>query len=293
MIEFFLALFGVLFGAGSMEVRRFERAAENDIRAKLQGEPKVNVQAKLNGIVDGVLGDMKEVTIRASNFTTQGLPLFTEPERSKKGRVKLLKIELTDFRLGLLRIESLSAQIPECRYDYSLAVRKRQIRLSKSGIGTGSVKIAQVDLQEYILKRFKEIKSVEVKIERDKVFVKGYGEFLLLATNFEVIARLGTPDGYNLYLTEPRIFFDGQRASDSAAQAVLKTLNPVIRLNDDLQLHGAIKVEGIRLQNGFLEAWGQTQIPILPKPEPSGDKLEALWPWTPFRFDALTTFTTL
>lgn len=265
MLEFLFCAFAVIFGAGSMEVRRFEASAAEQIKAQLQGEPKVSIQTKLSGIIDGPLGDLKMVSIRAEHFTTEGLPLFVEPERSKKGRIQELRLELRDFTLRGLRMDSLVANIPECRYDYSLAIRKRQVVLSKSGEGTGRVRILEADLASYILHKFKEIKSVEVRVADDKVRVAGRGVFLLIETDFEVIARLTSPEGKTLELSESRIFFDGKPAGSGSSKAVLQTLNPVVDLDKDLGLHGAIKVEGVKLQNGVLEAWGTTRIPTRPK----------------------------
>ena len=92
-----LGAFGLIFGIGSGEVRRFERAVAAEISQKLGGEGrKVSVSTQLNGLA-GVWGDLKTATIRASHFETVGLPLFTEPGRRTNGRVGLLKIELSDF----------------------------------------------------------------------------------------------------------------------------------------------------------------------------------------------------
>lgn len=269
MIGFILAAIGVLSGFGKISVRHFELAAAADIRSKLTGEHvNVNVQTKLNGIVGGPLGDIKQATIFASDFKTAGLPLFTEPWRSKKGIVRDLRLDLTNFELGNLRVESLRASIPDCRYDYGLATRKKVIRLSKSGTGTGTVRLKDKDLEAFILKKFAEIKRVTVRIDKDKVFVDGYGEFVIVQTNFSVIATLGCPDGTRLELQNARILFDGKRAEDAAGKVLLDTLNPVVDLNRDLKLHDAIHVKGIRLLDGFLEAWGDTKIPDSPEPRP-------------------------
>lgn len=264
--EFLLAAFGVLSGAAKLEVRGFEEAAAREIESKLEGPEKVvNIQTKLDGVVGGPLGDLREVTIFASHFTTPGLPLFTEPHRSKRGRIGLLKLELRDFSLKSLHIDSLSAAIPDCRYDYALAVGKRQMRLSKSGVGNGEVVIAAADLERFILAKFKEIKRVSVKIDRDKVFVEGYGEFALLTTNFLVIASLASPGGTVLELTNARIFFDDRPADAASARVLLNKLNPVVDFNADLGLYDAIKVKGMSLKAGVLRAWGDTKIPDTPK----------------------------
>lgn len=265
MFVFLLAAFGVICGAARLEVRGFEEAAAAEILTKLEGPNKqVNIQTKLNGIIGGPAGDLSQVTIFAQSFSTPGLPLFTEPDRSKVGRIRLLKIELTDFSLKGLRIESLKAAIPDCRYDYNLAVRKKQMRLSKSGVGEGEVTILAADLERFILHKFKDIKRVSVKIDRDKVWVEGYGEFALITTNFLVIASLGFPEGRRLELTNARIFFDDKAADAGSSRVLLSKLNPVVDFSEDLGLFDAITVDRIQLREGVLKAWGKTKIPDKP-----------------------------
>ncbi len=269
MIPGIALAFGLIFGLGNAEVKKFERTAAKDILGRLEGpDKKVSVHTELNGIIGGPLGDIKRATIKASNFSLDSLPLFTEPDRSQKGILRELNLSLTNFTLRGLRIEELQATIPDCRYDYALALSKRQIRLSKSGEGVGKVRILEKDLEAFILRKYKEIKKVKVMIAKGRAFVEGYGEFIIIQTNFFVIAKIASPDGKRLMLTEPKIFFDDRSADDFAKDALLKTLNPVVDLNKDLNLYDAITVEKISLENGVLEASGKTRIPVKPQDQP-------------------------
>lgn len=252
---------GLVFGLGGREVRRFEDVAAREIGGRLEGAQKqVSVKTKIGGPED-----MLSATIRASRFSTPGLPLFTEPNFSKRGRLRELHLELSDFVLGGLRVESLEATIPECRFDWGLAVSKKTIRLSQSGVGTGRVRLLAKDLEAWILRKFHEIKRIEVRLDRDRVWVKGFGEFVIVQTEFEVMARLVAEEGVRLVLADAHVYFDGLLADEAVKALVLKTLNPVVDLDGDLGLHGAIRVEGMSLQNGILEAWGRTRIPDRPK----------------------------
>lgn len=260
-----LAGLGLIFGLGGAEVRRFERAAAAEIKSKLQGEhAEVSVRTEMNGLA-GLWGELSSATIRATHFETDGLPLFTEPERRKNGKLKLLRIELSDFVLSGLRVERLEAAIPDCRYDFDLALRHKKIRLSRSGIGTGFVVLREQDLADFILRKFSEVKRVSVRIDKDKVFVDGYGEFLIAKTDFVVIASLTPVDGTKLMLTDAKIYFDWRRADEAASKVLLDTLNPVVDLDKDLGLLDAVFVEGIRLRDGVLKAWGRTKVPERPQ----------------------------
>jgi len=271
-----LGLFGGLFHLGGSQVRSFERAAAVDIASKLQGDTKqVTVRADVGP--EGLFGDIHSVRIDAAHFSTDGLPLYTESKRSHRGIVRSLHIDLEDFTLRDLRITRLSADISDCRFDFPLAVNHRQMRLSRSGTGLGEVVIGEKDLERFILAKFQEIKRVTVKIDRDKVFVEGHGEFLVVSTDFSVVSKLEAEGGDKLTLTNARILFDGHPVDETSQKLLLETLNPVVDLNKDLSLYGAIYVTKITLRDGQLIATGPITIPELPKEKvaPTGTKLRS------------------
>ena len=72
---------------------------------------------------------------------------------------------------------------------------RRGVGVAPSGVGTGSVKILEQDLAEYIVLKYPEVKSATVKVYNDVVWVEGYGEFLIFKTEFAIIAKLKAEDG--------------------------------------------------------------------------------------------------
>jgi hypothetical protein len=276
MIPFILGLFGLAYYFGGSEVRHFENLAAKDIRSAIRGEhAKVSVRTELSGIIGGPLGDLEKVTIKASNFETDGVPIFTQPELSKKGYIRDLRIELREFAIAGLKIQELTSDIPDCHYDYALAVSKHKIRLSQSGLGRGEVTIREKDLEAYILRKFGEIKRVSVRIANDRVRVDGYGEFIVLKANFSVDAKLIAIDGTKLALDDATITFDGKPADDISRKALLDTLNPVVDLSKDLKLYDAINVDRIILRDGKIRAEGATKIPD----QPGIERLRSLRFW--------------
>jgi LmeA-like phospholipid-binding len=261
IFAYLLAGLGFFFGLGSYGTTSFEHKAANDIKAELNGpNVKVNVQTRAVGL-SAVSGHMKRVTISASNFSTPGLPLFTESNLPKSGKIDDLRIVLTNFELKNLHISRLESKIPDCYYDFGLALKKQQIRLSQSGIGEGFVTIEAKDLEQFILKKYHEIKTVHVVIERGKAHVWGYGEFIVVHTNFDVVASLQAVDGNKLVLANAAITFDGHPSDEMARNVLLQTLNPVVDLDKDLGLYGAISVTDIQLAGDEIRVKGQTRIP--------------------------------
>jgi hypothetical protein len=251
-----LALLGV--GAASREIRSFERAASADIASNLQGDNKeVTVRVSQPGL-DGSLSSAK---ISASHFHVDGLPLFTEPERSQRGKVDLLTIHLRDFSLRSLHVEELRADIADCRYDLPLAIREKQVRLSRSGQGPGYVRLTAPALAKFILAKYREIKTVSVRLEHGKVYVEGDGDFLFFRTRFYVSAKLVPRDGVKLFLEDAWILLDGRPALDGSDRVLLQAINPVLDLDEDLKLMGAMQVESLKAGAGVLEVFGIATVP--------------------------------
>lgn len=262
-------LAAILIGSGSLladrEVKVFERAAAKEIAARLDGPDKVVTVKVVPDGLGALWGALDRATIRASRFSVEGLPLFTEPGRSKAGRCGNLSIELDDFTVRGLHVDALRASIPACRYDRGLALSQKSFRLSRSGIGRGYVRLTEKAVADYIVRKFHEVKSVTVKFDRGVAWVEGYGEFLIVKSTFTVIADLVPVEGTKLSLANAKVWFDWKRAEPATADILLKTLNPVVDFDADLGLLDAMKIDKVRTDGGVIEAWGTTRIPTRPK----------------------------
>jgi hypothetical protein len=259
-----LGLAGLIFGVGTSEVRRFENAAARDIKSRLQGaSPQVQVRTKLDPF-KAIGGRLKSATITASDFVTDGLPLFTQPEGSKRGRLDELKISLSDFELTGLTVKKLEARIPDCRFDFGLAQRKGQIRLTQSGVGTGSVEVTRDALIKYVVRKHPTLRNVVIDMGPDQIVITGNGRFMAFDAHVEIRSRVSSPDGHTLQLVDADVQINGQKAIPAARDAVLKVLNPVVDLNRDLKLFGALTIESVEILETSLRAKGRAQIPEHP-----------------------------
>lgn len=248
----------------SCNVRSFEKGAAKDIASRLEGENKeVEVKVKSDGLLGALEGRFSEVLIRARNFSVNGLPLFTEANRSKYGRIKTLKIRLSDFSLRGLCIEELRSDLRDCRFDFALALDERKVRLSRSGSGEGYVRVNEKALEDFILQKYHEIKRVRVELKKYKVFVEGYGEFPFFKTEFYVIADLVSKNDYEIHLENAFVFL-GRSIDETVKRALLDFINPVIHENEDLGLYGALKMKKVEIGEGVLELFGEAKIPERP-----------------------------
>ncbi|MCC7229068.1 MAG: DUF2993 domain-containing protein [Fimbriimonadaceae bacterium] len=256
-----VGLVGLLFGVGSSEVRRFENAAAKDIATRLTGEAVfVKVRTKLDPF-QAMAGRIKSATISASEFSTDGLPFFTEPYGSKRGRLDELKISLTNFQLTGLKVKRLDARITHCRFDLGLAQRRGQIRLTESGTGTGTVEVDQADLLDYIHFKHPLLKEVSLQFSQDKVFISGQSRFLSFDAFVEIESRLEPVGGNRIELVDANIKVNGQEANPNSRKTILGLINPVLDLDKDLKLFGALYMNKIEIHGKTLRAEGIAKIP--------------------------------
>lgn len=251
-----------LWRAANAEIHRFERLAAEEITAKLAGEAR-KVTIRANAGPEAIFGDVHRVTLSATRFEANGLPLYTEPKRSHAGSVSDFEIDLSDFTLRGLHVARLRASIPDCRFDLPLAVRHHNFRLSRSGEGTGEVVVAEQDLQSFILAKFHGVKDIVVHADRDKLFIEGRADILMLSANFALAARL-MPDHGRLLIRYPHLSLNGQPAGEAMVQVLTNFLNPVVDLNRDLGLAGAMDVDRLVLRDGLIRATGRIRIPTQP-----------------------------
>jgi hypothetical protein len=265
-----LAVFGVgaLLGGliGGRELASFQREAAADIASRLSGEGKeVSVSLDFN-LFEAPFGKFTSATLSARQFSVDGLPLFTEPWRSKSGSLGCLRIRLRDFTLRGLRVSELSADIRGCKFDLGLAKSEKKVRLSWSGKGPGFVRVTPAALEAYILNKYREIKRVKVWFRSRRLFVEGFGDFGFFSADFFVIADLVPREGTKLFLEKAIVFLDGVRVRDGSEQALLDALNPVIDEDEDLRLYGALQMERVSIGGEYLEISGTATIPSLPSP---------------------------
>lgn len=248
---------------GAAEVRRFESSAAREIGRRLGGAEQVQVRVKLAGL-GPLRGDIARATVNARGFGVPGMPLFTEPERSTRGRLGTLEIRLREFTLAGLKVESLEATVPNCRYDFGLATRRRHIAVSRTGEGTGRVVLREADVAAYARRKHPLLRDLLVVVTEAGVRVTGRGDILMLRTGFDLNAQL-VGRGSRVEIGEATLKIGGTEATPEVRRAVVAVLNPMIDLDRDLQLAGAMTLERVVLSKGRISAEGRLRVPVEPE----------------------------
>jgi len=254
------AALGLLFHFGAKEVRRFEHLAAADLASHLQGENKaVEVRVKLGSFR---LGHLKEAQIDANGFKTPSLPLWTEPWRSKEGRIDTLVVRLRDFEIGDLPVQSLDIELKNCRWDVAYAIKEGKIRLSRSGTGTFTAVVNQQAIGSYISRRYPFVKVHRFAIDFYKVAFEGNILTPLGTADFAMAAHVELWKSQGLSLVPAYLFLGGRRIDPNQEPTFKRLLNPVIDLDRDFRLNGALTIHRLKLNKGELHLSGAVTIPV-------------------------------
>jgi hypothetical protein len=138
-----------------------------------------------------------------------------------------------------------------------------KVRLSRSGTGPVSVRIRDKDFEPVVLRRFPEIRTISIAMDKGRVAIDGTATIAVLTAKFHIDAGLTVRDGTRLVLVDPALKIGDHRSDPKTAASFLKVFDSLLDLDKDLRLEHALTVDSIELQNGFLIARGSATIPAV------------------------------
>ena len=253
---------------GSLTVTRFEREAAAGIRSGLKGEHRqVSVQAHLG--IEALFGTVRSLTISASHFDTDSLPFHTEPNRSQRGFLRHLHLNLTNFSLAGLQVDRLDAVVSRCRFDLALALAHHKFRLTRSGTGPADVVIRDASFEPFIAQKFPSVHSVSVRMQAGVAHISGLAQIGFLTAPFKIDSRLGTRNENQLVFIDPQVSLGIGKPDPKLAQILVHLFDPIVDLDKDLHMEHAVTVDSVEITDGFLIGHGKVTIPDLKPQVPS------------------------
>ncbi|MFN3690458.1 MAG: hypothetical protein ACK4UU_05985 [Fimbriimonadales bacterium] len=266
-----LAIFAIVLTLGRSALREIEKTAAREIRERLGGG-EIQVKIEPDGVDGLVQGRLRTLTVRARNFTLDGLPFTLTPERPQSGRIRQFVLLMENASLRGLRAERATAVIPEVRYDKGLALSRRVFRLSATGVGTCEIAVNEADLAAYLRRKYApSLREVAVRIAPEQTTVQGVVALLGSEVRFRAVGKLVPRDGRYLDLAEVSIEIEGADLPPESTNLLRQFLNPIIDIDRDLGLYDGLSVERVQSERGRMRARGAVWIPR-PHPSSTGEK---------------------
>ncbi|MCX7925804.1 MAG: DUF2993 domain-containing protein [Fimbriimonadales bacterium] len=266
-----LAVVAILLTLGRGALREIEKTAAREIKQRIGGGD-FQVKIEPDGVDGLTQGRLRTLTVRARNFTLDGLPFTLEPDRPKSGRIRQFVLRMENANLRGLRAEHADAVIPDVSYDKGLAISRRVFRLSATGVGVCEIVVNEADLAAYITRKYApSVREVSVRITPEQTTVQGVAVLLANEVRFRAVGKLAPRDGRYLDLTEVQVQIEGANLPPESANLLRQFLNPIIDIDRDLGLYDGLAVESVQSEPGRLRALGKVWIPK-PHPSSTGEK---------------------
>jgi hypothetical protein len=251
----FPVLIGLVAFAGC-EQRQLEREAASRIRNGLNGgSAKVEVTFRLG--LESLGGNLPSAKISASRFSTVGLPFHLNSDASQRGRIRRLHVDLKDFSLSGLHVQDLHATIPECRFDLRKAL-DGAIILSRAGSGPVKVILSAADIESFAQHKYPFLTRLQLDLTGPKVSASGTANLFGIPMSFQLSGDLVVENGSRFVLKNGRSSINGKPSAD---EGLLKAINPILDLDRDLALEGAVRLETVTVSGGLVIGTGSGTIP--------------------------------
>lgn len=259
---------GLYFVQGGMKPWA-ERSAVRQVRESFhKGELTAKVSSR--GMLGMLVSDIYSVDIYGSGVHVDKIPFDLHPKEGWKGRIRHLRLHLTDFQMAGLPVSRMEGDIPFAKYDLGYAFNKQRLYLRSAEAGTASVYLTAENALVFVQRKFKEnLQDGRVFLINDRVIMMGKIRLFGGMQPFYAEARVAVRGGRYIDLVEPTVFLSDTLLPPPVAKNILKQLNPVIDTDIDLRLKGLFEPQKIAINDGTVRVEGKLTVPLAePSPQP-------------------------
>ena len=127
------------------------------------------------------------------------------------------------------------------------------------------MQVGERGLQAFIARKYPRLmRDVRVRIAADRVTISGNLSLFTGASPFSASGTLLPRADRYVDLVDPTVEIDGKPLDPTAAQNLLKTINPVLDSERDLHLGGFFRLSRVEIGPGVLSIKGTASIPLAP-----------------------------
>jgi hypothetical protein len=259
----FLALFSIHAALGP----RAERGAVEQTREAFRNTGTARARVEPRGLFGLLANDVWAVTIYGEGQKADSLPFAVYPRGGWKGRIRHLRLKFTDFTLNNYTVDAFEADLPFVKYDLGHALYRNRLQFRAAEPGPASVQIGAVNLRNFILKKYKGFfRDLEVWFQNRRVYIDGRVTLLGRTSDFTASGQLAAREERYLDLVAPVVYLDSRLLPPREAEALVKTLNPVLDTVNDLRLNKLFRITEVTIGDRYVIINGQVALPVRNEP---------------------------
>lgn len=291
---FLAALFGGLLLFNSQATpERAARGMESALRRQYPGR-QIDVEVKGKRGLNVVRGKFKSVTLTMSGGSATGANLFpiaAVPKAKKAGRIGRIAVQLRDFDLDGLRIESADLNWSDVVYDWGTLRKTSQMNFVSAGPATARVLIPASSLQTLLLQRVKDIQNPKMSLQNGRILVSGTRPAPIFGTPlpFTLSARPEVRNQTEIWLADVQATMSGSPLPPALVSGLTEKFNPVYKFSFSDKWPFSMNITRLNAQNDKLEVLAdltfipaattpQTAPQTVPAPAPSSSPARVLQP---------------
>ena len=256
-----VGFFAFLTFHASLE-RRSARASERQMQESFHSTGTVHSVVESRGMFGLLANDIWSIDIYSAHQKSDRLPFYLYPKRGWKGSIRHLRLHFSEFTLAGLPIDRMEADIPFATYDLGHALYKNRLVLRSTGEGPALVQVGERGLQTFISRKYPRLmQDVRVQIGDGRVTITGKLSLFTGLSPFSVSGTLSPRADRYIDLVDPSVEIDGKPLDATAAQNLLKTINPVLDSELDLKLGGFFRLSRVEITPGALSIHGTATVP--------------------------------
>lgn len=303
---FLAAIFGGLLLFNSQATpERAARGMESALRRQYPGR-QIDVEVRGKRGLNVVRGKFKSVTLRmnggsasssanASSANASGLsglfPISAVAKAKKAGRIGRVMVQLRDFDLDGLRIESADLNWSDVVYDWGTLRKTSQMNFVSAGPATARVLIPASSLQTLLLQRVKDIQNPKMSLQNGRILVSGTRPAPIFGTPlpFTLSARPEVRNQTEIWLADVQATMSGSPLPSALVSGLTEKFNPVYKFSFSDKWPFSMNITRLNAQNDKLEVLAdltfipaattpQTAPQTVPAPAPSSAPARVLQP---------------
>jgi hypothetical protein len=252
------ALFGGLLLFNSQATPdRAARGMESALRRQYPGR-QIDVEVKGKRGLNVVRGKFKSVRLTMTGGSASGASLFpiaAVAKANKAGRIGRVAVQLRDFDLDGLRIESADLNWADVVYDWGALRKTSQMNFVSAGPANARILIPVASLQTLLLQRVKDIQNPKMSLQNGRVLVSGTRPAPIFETPlpFTLSARPEVRNQTEIWLSDVQATFAGSPLPPALLSGLTEKFNPVYRFSLSDKWPFSMNITRLNAQNDKLE----------------------------------------
>lgn len=247
--------------------KRAEHDAARQIREAFAAEASSQITARVD--TGGLLGletsRLSSVDIYGDRLASNRLPFLLYPRSGWNGRIRHLRLHLTNFTLSGLPVKRFDADVPNAAYDLGHALYRHRLHLRSADPGVGQVVVGPDGLETFVNRKFHDtLSDVKVCLFDHQLFFSGNVHLFSQTIPVEATGALTAREGRYVDLTDPTFLLNKTPLSRTLSAVLLQRLNPVLDTVADLDLGGVFSITGVEIGDGELIVAGRVTVPTAP-----------------------------